>query len=166
VKDSKEYSGHSARRKVLITKIMPNVVHHMIAWASSEEIDANGLGRTVRKLHQRVAENCAAAVPDSLIIVDGVYQVAVAGVESYVFPKADSIVPAVSAASIIAKTARDEMMQVLAGKYPGYGFERHVGYGTEEHYTAIEQLGVCAIHRKTFGPIRRFIQHGVLTYSR
>lgn len=57
---------------------------------------------------------------------------------------------AIAAASILAKVARDEEMCRLAEKYPGYGFEKHKGYGTKAHYEAIEKLGLCPIHRKSF----------------
>jgi ribonuclease HII len=166
VKDSKAYSGHPARRKVLVTKIMPNVVHHVIFTATNAEIDANGLGKTLNKLMHRVAESCFATVPDSLIVVDGSRHIHVNGAESYAIPKADALVPAVSAASVIAKTARDEHMELLSEKYPGYGFSKNRGYGSPVHAEAIERLGVCAIHRKSFRIIREFIEHGVLSYMR
>ena len=68
-------------------------------------------------------------------------------------PKADQLVPEVSAASIIAKVSRDHYMYELADKFPGYGFEKHVGYGTAAHKAAIEELGLCPEHRRSFRPI-------------
>ena len=59
------------------------------------------------------------------------------------------------AASIIAKVARDALMTQLDKEYSGYGFARHKGYGTAQHLKALEELGPCAIHRKTFAPVRR-----------
>jgi ribonuclease HII len=70
-----------------------------------------------------------------------------------VLPKADALVPEVSAASIIAKVARDNYMVELAERFPGYGFEKHVGYGTALHRTALEELGPCEEHRKSFRPV-------------
>lgn len=66
----------------------------------------------------------------------------------------DSLVPAISAASIIAKVARDQMMSELCAQYPGYGFSKHKGYGTPEHQKALATLGPCAIHRLSFKPVR------------
>ena len=66
----------------------------------------------------------------------------------------DRFVFEIGAASILAKTARDALMRRAAAEYPGYGFERHFGYGTDEHVEAIRRLGPCAIHRLTFAPVR------------
>ncbi len=66
--------------------------------------------------------------------------------------------PVVSAASIIAKVTRDSMMQVYAVEYPGYGFERHVGYGTKLHLQSLSELGATPIHRKTFAPVNQLEQ--------
>jgi ribonuclease HII len=74
--------------------------------------------------------------------------------------KGDRLVPAISAASILAKTARDEEMVSLDALFPGYGFARHKGYPTAEHLAALRALGPCEIHRRTFGPVREAIaQH-------
>ncbi len=64
--------------------------------------------------------------------------------------RADSVVPAVSLASIVAKVLRDKEMVKISKKYPNYGFERHKGYGTNSHYNAIKKHGLCEIHRLTF----------------
>lgn len=78
-----------------------------------------------------------------------------------ILKKADFLVKEVSAASIIAKVARDNYMIQLAQKYPKYGFERHVGYGTADHKKALLQHGICPEHRKSFRPIRKLIANGV-----
>lgn len=67
--------------------------------------------------------------------------------------RGDALVPAISAASILAKTFRDHLMLVLARKYPGYCFEKHKGYGTKEHFEAIRRLGPSAQHRRTFSGV-------------
>ena len=71
--------------------------------------------------------------------------------------KGDQWVKQISAASIIAKVARDEMMKSLAIDYPKYGFEKHKGYGTEVHREAVQKYGVLDIHRKSFGGVKEFI---------
>jgi ribonuclease HII len=64
--------------------------------------------------------------------------------------KGDSLSGSIAAASVLAKTYRDELMRGYDKKYPGYGFSAHVGYGTREHYTALRQLGPCSLHRRSF----------------
>jgi len=72
----------------------------------------------------------------------------------------DGTVAAISAASILAKVARDREMVVLDEKYPGYGLAQHKGYPTKAHLEALQQLGVTPIHRRSFGPVRRLIEAG------
>ena len=67
----------------------------------------------------------------------------------------DALEPAISAASILAKVARDRLMTALDAQHPGYGFARHKGYATAEHFAAIERLGPCIHHRRSFSPIRQ-----------
>ena len=69
----------------------------------------------------------------------------------------DASVAAISAASILAKVARDREMVELASRYPGYGLDRHKGYPTRAHIAALERLGVSAIHRRSFGPVKRLL---------
>jgi len=69
----------------------------------------------------------------------------------------DARVPAISAASIIAKVARDAQMVALDAQYPGYGLARHKGYGTAVHRQALESLGVTPIHRRSFAPVARIL---------
>ena len=66
----------------------------------------------------------------------------------------DATVPAISAASILAKTGRDRVMGQLALQWPGYGFEKHQGYGTRAHLEALDRLGPCPEHRRSFAPVR------------
>ena len=72
----------------------------------------------------------------------------------------DSLVPAISAASILAKVGRDEELKRLDLAYPGYGFSKHKGYPTGAHLEALRRLGVSAIHRRSFGPVRRLLEGG------
>ena len=70
----------------------------------------------------------------------------------------DRTVAEISAASILAKVARDREMLELDGRFPGYGFARHKGYPTMAHIQALEELGVSPVHRRTFGPVRRLLE--------
>ena len=71
------------------------------------------------------------------------------------YVRADSFIYCVAAASIVAKVYRDGLMLELDGEFPGYGFARHMGYGTAAHMAALDRLGPCASHRRSFAPIRR-----------
>ena len=71
----------------------------------------------------------------------------------------DGLIAAISAASILAKVARDEEMVALAAMYPGYGFKGHAGYPTKAHIQALETLGVSPIHRRSFGPVKRILEN-------
>ncbi len=72
----------------------------------------------------------------------------------------DGTIPAISAASIIAKVARDREMIMLDRQYPGYGLAQHKGYPTKAHLEALQKLGITPIHRRSFGPVRRLIKIG------
>jgi ribonuclease HII len=74
----------------------------------------------------------------------------------------DRLEPAISAASILAKVARDRIMAAMHGVYPEYGFDRHKGYPTPEHFARLEQFGPCAIHRRSFAPVRRLLQRALI----
>ncbi|MFZ4507011.1 MAG: ribonuclease HII [Fimbriimonas sp.] len=76
--------------------------------------------------------------------------------------KGDAKVACIAAASILAKCARDRVMVELAETYPGYGFDRHFGYPTPEHFAALRELGPCPIHRQSFGPVRDLLQPALL----
>lgn len=71
--------------------------------------------------------------------------------------KGDQTIAAISAASILAKVSRDQEMVAFGERYPGYGFAQHKGYPTKQHLLALEKLGVCPIHRRSYGPVRRYL---------
>lgn len=75
--------------------------------------------------------------------------------------KGDSLVPSISAASIIAKVTRDREMQELDRRFPGYGFAKNMGYPTAEHLAALQSLGATDVHRRTFGPVAKVLQSAV-----
>ena len=76
--------------------------------------------------------------------------------------KGDSKIIEISAASVLAKTARDAEMYALAKRFPQYGFERHKGYGTAEHLAALKRFGVLPEHRRDFAPVREILAQGRL----
>ncbi len=128
------------------------------AWALGraevEEIDRlNILQATLLAMQRAVA---ALGVEPELVLVDGNHCPAL-GCAARAVVRGDRLVKAISAASILAKEARDREMEQLSARYPGYGFEKHRGYPTREHLAALERLGPCPVHRRSFGPVRRLL---------
>lgn len=89
-----------------------------------------------------------------IALIDGIYAPPGLKVPALCVPKGDALFPCVSAASIIAKCFRDDLMRRLDQEWPHYGFAKHKGYGTAYHREQLEKYGPCPIHRKTFAPIR------------
>lgn len=120
------------------------------AYAEVEEIDDINILKATHAAMARATEGLSKQ-PDYCLI-DGL---AVAGFPfaSEGIVKGDGISLSIAAASIIAKVSRDRLMVQYAEKYPGYGFERHKGYGTKVHLEALRKLGPCPIHRRSFAPV-------------
>ena len=95
----------------------------------------------------------ALAIQPQLVLVDGLY-CPQTGIFSEAIVKGDSKVAAISAASILAKTARDALMLELDAQYPAYGFAIHKGYPTAAHLAALRKHGVSEVHRRSFKPVR------------
>jgi ribonuclease HII len=148
--DSKKVS---AKRREELFGWLKSRVPYAIAMAQSDEIDRHGIMLALRRCYREVVQSILAQYPDSLIVLDG--EVKLPGVDHLHFPKADGIVPAVMAASIIGKVLHDRYMWQLAEKYPGYSFHKSSGYGTKEHREAIDRLGLCPIHRRSYIPIKK-----------
>jgi len=149
--DSKQLT--SRRREQMRPIIEQNAIAWGVASVSAEEIDEiNILNASIKAMHLAIAK--LGIVPD-LILADGNRFKPYFGPDGAEIPyltvvKGDAKIPAISAASILAKTYRDEYMTAMAGKYPGYGWERNMAYPTKEHYEAIKALGITPEHRKSF----------------
>ena len=157
LRDSKRLGAR--RREELAGQIRERAIACALGRAEVEEVDRLNVLQASLLAMQRAVD--ALAVRPRIVYVDGnrlpslpMPAVAVVG--------GDARVAQISAASIIAKTARDAEMAKLARVYPGYGFECHKGYATRQHLEALARLGPSAIHRASFAPVRR-AQAGQLT---
>lgn len=161
--DSKTLSEE--KRRALSLEIQQN---HFFAlgWASVDEIDQINIrqatflamSRAVQSLENQLSRESSREIHQGSLLIDGrdrlpdlhqYHQLAII--------KGDQHMRCISAASIVAKVARDQLMIEIAKEYPGYGFEKHKGYGTKEHLKALKDLKPCKHHRKTFGGVKELI---------
>ena len=154
LKDSKKLTKR--QREAFAERIVASKAQIGLGWVSPAEVDSLGLTRAVQLAMERAVLQISA--PYEEVIIDGDLNFLAHLPKTRSLIKADDTVPAVSAASIVAKVARDNYMAGLAKQYPGYGFEAHVGYGTAAHLASLHKLGVSEVHRKSFKPIRALLQ--------
>jgi len=150
LKDSKKLTR--LQRERLDAEIRVSAKAFGLGWVAAEEIDTLGLTEAVRLAMQRALAEIMLEFDE--LIVDGNYNFFADDSRSRAVIGADNSVPAVSAASIIAKVARDHFMAEASLKFPGYGFEKHVGYGTAAHQAALLANGLTELHRRCFRPIQ------------
>jgi ribonuclease HII len=149
--DSKNISAK--RRMLLAREIKANAECVGIGWVSAEFIDQNGLTAATSLAMQTALDQIYCKFNE--VIIDGNVKYLAGGLCRYEI-KADGKYPAVSAASIIAKVARDQYMSAMSVIYPGYGFEANAGYGTKNHKDGLDQLGLCLLHRLSFKPVANY----------
>lgn len=155
LRDSKKLTH--PRRMELTDKIKESALYWVIAQSNVNKIDKYGIQACKRACMWKCAVKCLERFPESKVMVDGIDPIQnIANVETII--KGDDKVAAISAASIIAKTHRDLVMIKLAYKYPKYGFERHKGYGSVDHRSALKKFGICEQHRKSYRPIKKLLQ--------
>ena len=145
--DSKKLS--EKKREALFPLIKENALAYAVVAVDAAVIDEiNILEATKKAMRQCVADISLQITPD-LLLIDAVK---LEGVTQPVVPiiKGDAKSNSIAAASILAKVTRDHMMEEYDKEYPGYGFARHKGYGTNDHYAAIRELGMSPIHRRSF----------------
>ena len=150
--DSKKLSER--KRDLLAPLIRERALAWAVAYADVGEIDRlNILQATLLAMRRAVL---ALHIRPQQVLVDGLY-CPQTGIPSQAIVKGDSKVAAISAASILAKTARDELMLKLHDEFPHYGFADHKGYPTEVHLAALRTHGVSEVHRKSFRPVREML---------
>lgn len=153
VNDSKQLSA-KAREKLFV-----KITKHAISWAvgvvSHEDIDRIGIQRAnVRAMQQALKK--LHITPDA-VLVDAL-KISFGKKPVKAIVKGDAKVLSIAAASIVAKVVRDTLMQGFERQYPGYGFGKHMGYGTAEHTRQLKKLGLSNIHRKSFQPMKEMKQ--------
>ena len=147
--DSKKLS--LTRREALFEEIQEKALAWCVARAEVAEIDRMNILHATMLAMQRAVEGLR--VQPRLALIDG-NRCPKLAVPSSPVVKGDSQVPAIAAASILAKVTRDREMQALDALYPGYGLAGHKGYPTAEHLDALRRLGPTPIHRRSFAPVR------------
>ena len=160
--DSKKLT--KKRRQTLDALIRQQAAVWALGWVSAQELDEAGMSEALRLATRRAVEQIQAQCRQqnlafSEVIIDGkVNFLRGTALEKFAMtmPKADGLIPSVSAASIIAKVARDQFMAEQDAVYPGYGFASNAGYGVAKHRAAIERLGVTPLHRLSFAPLAKY----------
>ncbi len=153
--DSKKLS--KKKRELLYDEIIARAAAFGTGWVDANELDAIGMSAALRLATRRAVEKIK--VPYTEIIIDGTINfLAETKKGRYVqtMPKADLLIPSVSAASIMAKVERDCYMLEQSILYPEYGFESHSGYGVMRHREAIKTHGVTPLHRLSFAPLAMY----------
>jgi ribonuclease HII len=152
VRDSKQMTPR--QRATWAVKIQRTALAWGVGFASHAEIDAVGILPATRLAMQRALAQLV--LPPQHLLLDAVRLPAVA-LPQTVLIKGDVHSLSIAAASVLAKTARDELLIAWEQEYPGYGFARHKGYGTAAHRQALQDKGPCPLHRFSFAPIRNLI---------
>lgn len=148
--DSKKLT---AAKRVAMTKIIRDHAASIgIGWVPAWEIDKIGLTKALQKAARCAVRQISVDAP---IIMDG-REKFLGGIKAEYIIKADGKIPAVMAASIIAKVARDTYMAAIAAEFANYNFAKHVGYGTPEHQRLIAQFGPCIHHRLRWAPLQQY----------
>ncbi|MCV2366806.1 ribonuclease HII [Roseateles oligotrophus] len=143
------------RRERLFDEIRAKALCFCIAEASVDEIDRLNILQATMLAMRRAVEGLR--LKPAMVLVDG-NRLPILKIAAEAIVKGDAKVPAISAASILAKVTRDRQCLLMAESYPDYGFAQHKGYPTAEHLAALRALGVTPWHRRSFGPVRAVLE--------
>jgi len=150
--DSKKLSAK--KREKLTLEIKQKAAGVGLGWVSAKQIDQIGLSKALKLASIRAVSQIK--VDYDQLIIDGTIKL-VDDPRAVTMAKADLLIPSVSAASIVAKVARDTYMKLIDTKFPEYKFAAHVGYGTAAHIAALTEHGATPIHRMSFGPLKELV---------
>jgi len=153
LRDSKKLSAQQRER--LAGDIQTHALAWHVAWASVTEIEALNILHASLLAMERAINGLSPQA--QLALIDGNRCPNNLTIPAQPLVKGDALEPCISAASILAKTARDKVMRALADTYPQYGFEQHAGYPVPAHLQALEAHGPCPEHRRGFGPVKRLL---------
>lgn len=155
LKDSKLLS--SSRREMLCQMIQDRAIAYSVAYATVEEIDNLNILHATMLAMQRAVEGLSVRPDEAWIDGNRCPKLAC---RARAFVQGDRLHPVISAASILAKTARDAEMLRMHERFPQYGFDHHKGYPTAEHLARLARHGASDIHRRSFAPVRRILLSG------
>ncbi len=145
--DSKALSAK--RRSQLVPLILEQAESWALGQASAQEVDGLGIRSATERAMLRALQRLGSPAPDH-VLVDGNLPLRLWYGSQETVVRGDSAHLEIAAASVLAKQARDALLVRLAQRYPGYGFERHAGYGTAQHRAAVLSLGPTQLHRRSF----------------
>jgi len=145
--DSKALSAK--RRSQLVPLILEQAESWALGQASAQEVDGLGIRSATERAMLRALQRLGSPAPDH-VLVDGNLPLRLWSGSQETVVRGDSAHLEIAAASVLAKQARDALLVRLAQRYPGYGFERHAGYGTAQHRAAVLSLGPTQLHRRSF----------------
>ncbi len=155
LRDSKQLLPHQ-REKFAAELLKEKNFQYQISYCYPKTIDKINIYQAARRAMKRAVTKLT-DLSKVVVLVDGKTKIQGMPLEQLAVVKGDRKVFAIACASILAKVFRDKMMVRYAKKFPGYGFERHKGYGTKEHQIQLAKLGPCSIHRRSFAPIAKLI---------
>lgn len=156
LRDSKKLS--ESRRNTLAEKIKADALAWTIAFCTEHEIDTLNILQASMLAMRRAVEGLK--ITPTLALIDG-NRCPIMSIRTEAIIKGDDKVPAISAASILAKTARDASLMNLHQQYPHYAFDQHKGYPTALHLERLRQHGVSPVHRASFAPVRALLNDNV-----
>ena len=156
--DSKKLS--EKKREALYPLILERALAHCVVVVEAEEIDRLNIFQATMAGMSRAVAGLVPIAHEAL--VDGNKLPKDLPCPGRAIVGGDALEPAISAASILAKVTRDRLMMALDDVHPGYGFAVHKGYPTPAHLAALQRLGPCAQHRRSFAPVRQLLDQGVL----